>query len=113
MVDYDQLLDLAVDLGYELSMSGAETFRVEDSITRILKTYGLEPEVYAIPNCIHVSVTMPDGKSLTEMRRVGFHGNDLDAVETLTGLSRRICRECPDDVTGRQWLNETCANRRQ
>lgn len=113
MVDYNQLLDLAVDLGYELSMSGAETFRVEDSITRILKSYGLEPEVYAIPNCIHVSVTMPDGKSLTEMRRVGFHGNDLDAVEAFSGLSRRICAEKPDDITGRQWLNETCASRRQ
>ena len=112
MVDYNQLLDLAVDLGYELSMSGAETFRVEDSITRILKTYGLEPEVYAIPNCIHVSVTMPDGESLSEMRRVGFHGNDLDAVETFSGLSRRICSQKPDDETGRQWLNEAIASRR-
>ena len=111
-MDRDQLLDLAVDLGYELSMAGAETFRVEDSISRILKTYGMEPEVYAIPNCIHVSVTMPDGKSLTEMRRVGFHGNDLDSVEIFSALSRRICAEKPDDVTGRQWLNEACANRR-
>ncbi len=111
-MDYNQLLDLAVDLGYELSMSGAETFRVEDSITRILKTYGLEPEVYAIPNCIHVSVTMPDGKSLTEMRRVGFHGNDLDSVEIFSALSRRICTEKPDDVLGRQWLNEAIARRR-
>ena len=112
-MDYNQLLDLAVDLGYELSMSGAETFRVEDSITRILKTYGLEPEVYAIPNCIHVSVTMPDGESLSEMRRVGFHGNDLDSVEIFSALSRRICAEKPDDVTGRQWLNEAIASRRQ
>ena len=111
-MDYNQLLDLAVDLGYELSISGAETFRVEDSISRILKTYGLEPEVYAIPNCIHVSVTMPDGKSLTEMRRVGFHGNDLDSVEIFSALSRRICAEHPDDVTGRQWLNEAIASRR-
>lgn len=112
-MDRDQLLDLAVDLGYELSMAGAETFRVEDSITRILKTYGMEPEVYAIPNCIHVSITMPDGKSLTEMRRVGFHGNDLDSVEIFSALSRRICAEKPDDVTGRQWLNVACAKRRQ
>lgn len=113
MMDYNQLLDLAVDLGYELSMSGAETFRVEDSITRILKTYGLEPEVYAIPNCIHVSVTMPNGESLCEMRRVGFHGNDLDSVEIFSALSRRICAEKPDDVTGRQWLNEAIASRRR
>jgi uncharacterized membrane protein YjjP (DUF1212 family) len=112
-MDYDQLLDLAVDLGHELSMSGAETFRVEESITRILKAYGLEPEVYAIPNCIHVSVTMPDGKSLTEMRRVGFHGNDLDSVEIFSALSRRICSEKPDDVVGRRWLNEAIAKRRK
>ncbi len=112
-MDYHQLLDFAVDLGYELSMSGAETFRVEDSITRILKTYGLEPEVYAIPNCIHVSVTMPDGKSLTEMRRVGFHGNDLDAVERFSGVSRRVCAEKPDNDTARGWLNDACANRRE
>jgi uncharacterized membrane protein YjjP (DUF1212 family) len=102
-----------VDLGYELSMAGAETFRVEDSISRVLKTYGLEPEVYAIPNCIHVSVTMPDGESLSEMRRVGFHGNDLDAVETFSGLSRRICTQKPDTDTARQWLNDACASQRQ
>ncbi len=113
MVNYNQILDLAVDLGYELSMSGAETFRVEDSINRILKSYGLEPEVYAIPNCIHASVTLPDGESLSEMRRVGFHGNDLDSVEIFSALSRRICSEKPDDVIGRQWLNEAIASRRQ
>lgn len=112
-MDYHQLLDLAVDLGYELSMSGAETFRVEDSITRILKSYGLEPEVYAIPNCIHVSVTMPSGESLCEMRRVGFHGNDLDSVEIFSALSRRICAERPDDITGRQWLNDAINSRRK
>ena len=29
-MDYNTLLDLATDLGYELAMSGAETFRVEE-----------------------------------------------------------------------------------
>ena len=28
-MDYNILLDLATDLGYELAMCGAETFRVE------------------------------------------------------------------------------------
>ena len=36
-MEYSKLLDLATDLGYELAMSGAETFRVEESITRILR----------------------------------------------------------------------------
>lgn len=105
-MDYNKILDFATDLGYELSMSGAEIFRVEDSISRILGAYGLEPEVYAIPNCIIVSVTLPDGESLTEMRRVGFHGNDLDMVERLSDLSRKVCREKPEGETAHQWLRQ-------
>ena len=35
------LLDLAADLGYELAVSGAETYRVEDSVRRVLLSYGL------------------------------------------------------------------------
>ena len=111
-MEHDKLLDLATDLGYELSMSGAEIFRVEDSINRILQSYDMEPEVYAIPNCIHVSVTLSDGESLSEMRRVGFHGNDLDAVEQFSGLSRRICKERPSADIGHQWLKEACEKRR-
>ena len=30
-MDYNLLMNLAIDLGYELAMSGAETFRVEES----------------------------------------------------------------------------------
>ena len=34
------LLDLATDLGYELAISGAETYRVEDSARLVLTAYG-------------------------------------------------------------------------
>ena len=34
-MEYSKLLDLASDLGYELAMSGAETFRVEESISTV------------------------------------------------------------------------------
>ncbi len=112
-MDHNKLLDFATDLGYELSMAGAEIFRVEDSISRILRSYGLEPEVYAIPNTIIVSVTLPDGESLTEMRRIGFHGNDLHAVELLSDLSRRVCAEKPDGDTLHQWLRDVKASHRQ
>ena len=80
-MNYNTLLDAVVDLGYELSMCGAETFRVEESITRILQTYGISSEVFAIPNCLTVSIETPEGKPMTRMRRIGYHGNDLDAVE--------------------------------
>ena len=34
------LLEAATTLGYRLAMAGAETFRVEETIQRVLKTYG-------------------------------------------------------------------------
>ena len=55
-MDYDTLLDLVSELGYNLAMSGAETFRIEDSINRILSAYGVESEVFAIPQDNSVNV---------------------------------------------------------
>ena len=103
-MNYSALLDLATDLGYELAMSGAETFRVEDSINRILQTYNVQAEVFAIPNCLIVSIETPDGQPMTRMRRIGYHGNDLDGVERFNGLSRAICNRKPDPEEGKKWL---------
>ena len=110
-MDYDILLDLVMDLGYNLAMSGAETFRVEESINRILATYGIESEVFAITNCMTVSIKTPDGKSTTRIKRIGFHGNDLDTVERYSNLSRKICAEKPNPAIAIQWLEETHRSR--
>ena len=59
-----------------------------------------------------VSLEADNGKPLMVMKRVGFHGNDLDAVERLNALSRRICAETPDPAVAAQWLEETSAARR-
>ncbi len=108
-MDYYLLTEIATELGYELAMSGAETFRVEESIIRVLRTYGIESEVFAIPNCLHISFEAANGKPMTRMRRIGFHGNDLEAVEQYNALSRRICAEKPDPQLARKWLDETKA----
>ena len=103
-MDYESLLDLVTNLGYELAMCGAETFRVEESVTRILQAYKVQAEVFAIPNCLIVSLEAPDGRSMTRMRRIGFHGNNLDAVERLNALSRTLCNRTPDPRDGLVWL---------
>ena len=36
-VDEDTLLDVASEIGFQLSLYGAETFRIEESVYRILK----------------------------------------------------------------------------
>jgi uncharacterized membrane protein YjjP (DUF1212 family) len=112
-MDYNTLLDVAVELAYRLAMSGAETFRVEDSVNRIMHSYGIAAETFAIPNCLHVSIETPDGSPITRMRRIGFHGNDLDAVEKYSNLSRRICAEKPDPAVAMQWLQECSSKLRK
>jgi len=112
-MEYSKLLDLATDLGYELAMSGAETFRVEESISLVLKAYDIDAEVFVIPNCMHISIEPVIGRPLTRMRRIGAHGNDLDAVEKLSGLSRKICAEHPAPEIAAKWLAETKALKKQ
>ena len=106
-MDYNALLDIATWLGYELAMSGAETFRIEESVSRVMSAYGINAEVFAIPNCLHVSIETKEREALTRMRRIGFHGNDLDAVEKFSNLSRRICIEHPEPEIAKAWLKET------
>ncbi len=106
-MDYTVLLDLTVALGYRLAMNGAETFRIEESINRIMDAYGIRAEAFAIPNCLHVSIETADGTPMTRMRRIGHHGNDLDAVEKYSNLSRKICSQCPDPHIAMDWLKET------
>ena len=106
-MEYSRLLDLASDLGYELAMCGAETFRVEETVTLVLKAYGIEAEVFVIPNCMHISIEPVPGQPMTRMRRIGYHGNDLEGVEKFSGLSRAICNRKPSPEEGRQWLEQT------
>ena len=103
-MDYNTLLDMAVDLGYELALAGAETFRVEESVSRCMAAYGVHAEVFAIPNYLMVSITTEDGQPITRMRRIGAHGNNLDAVEKFSNLSRAICNRKPDPTEGLKWL---------
>ncbi len=110
-MDYNTLLDMVTDLGYELAMAGAETFRVEESVSRCMAAYGVEAEVFAIPNYLVVSIITQDGQPITRMRRIGQHGNDLDAVEKFSGLSRAYCSRTPDPKEGIRWMQEVQSRR--
>ena len=104
-MDYHALLDLAVELGYRLAINGAETYRIEESVSRTLSAYGVKAEVFAIPNCLHVSIETPDGTPLTRMCRIGQHGNNLDTMETYSNISRKVCAEKPELAVWSQWMD--------
>lgn len=113
-MDYDSLLDLAADLGYGLLESGAEIYRVEESIQRLLLAYGVQTaDPFVIPTCIIVSFRTPQGQTLTQVRRMSSHGTDVDLIERYNDLCRRLCREVPPLEEARSALEDISQNRRQ
>lgn len=94
--DYNELLEIVSEMGFRLMLSGAEIYRVEESVSRLLQAYGAERgEVFAIPNCIIVSLTSPQGEPMTQIRRMPNHGTDIYLLERYNDLCRRLCRETP------------------
>ena len=106
-MDYNLLMDLAIDLGYELAMSGAETFRVEESVTRMLAAYGVDSDVFAIPSYIMITIRTDNRTPITRMRRIGYHDNNMDSVEKFSNLSRKIVAQKPELEECHQWLADT------
>ncbi len=95
-MDHNELLAVASDLGYGLLESGAEIYRVEEAIGRLLHAYGVaQADPFVIPNCIIVSFATPQGEVLTQVRRMPSHGTDVDLLERYYDLGRRLCREVP------------------
>ncbi len=85
---------------------GAEIYRVEEAVNRLLSAYGVPGDVFAIPNCLMVTVC-PDGEEpMTRIRRVMRNGTDIDSIERYYALCRTICRDTPDMDTARQMLRE-------
>lgn len=104
-MNYDELINTATDVGYMLLANGAEIYRVEESMQRIFRAYAVDTgEIFAIPTCIYVTISTGDGRPVTKIKRCLSRGTNLDKVERVNDLCRRICRDTPDFKTIRQEL---------
>lgn len=112
-MEYNDLMDLVADIGCRMAMSGAETYRIEESINRILSAYGVRSKAYSVPNSLIISILADDDTPYTRLCRIDSHGTDLDAVERYSNLSRRICAETPAPQQARIWLQQTQASGKQ
>jgi len=86
----DMIIDVCMLAGEIMLKSGAETYRVEDTMDRIAKSLGIEqPESFATPTAIIFSV---GGKSRTETRliRINERTTDLEKIARVNHLSRKI-----------------------
>ncbi len=104
---YEELLEFAVSLANKLQSCGAETYRVEETINRIVEAYGVERvDAFVIPSCIMASLETDGGRILTKIRRLKNSETMLDGIERYSALCRRICAEKPSIPEARKLLRE-------
>lgn len=89
-MDLNKLLNISTLAGKILLESGAETYRVEETIVRICLSFGVDnAESFVIPTGIMVSVTKND-EVCTLVRRITSRGVDLNKIDEINSLSRRL-----------------------
>lgn len=94
-METEKLLNFSCELGKQLLQNGAEIYRVEESVERLLKAYGCEQmEVFAIPSCMILSVQEND-RNYSKSARIKTVSNNLRKLDQLNALCREICRETP------------------
>ena len=88
----DFILCKALDIGENILKCGGEPHRIEDTIVRICSAYGsVDTDVFALPSLIIAGIRMPDGTTISQIRRVYKTANNMFKLELMNDISRRIC----------------------
>ncbi len=98
-MNYDALLITTTEIGFQLLKNGAETYRVEDSVTHVLKAYNenlTDINVFAIPNCLIVSFTTTQNVTYTKTKRILNRNQNIDRIVKINSLCRYITANKPD-----------------
>lgn len=92
-MDLNKLLNVSTLAGKIMLESGAETYRVEETISRICTSFGAHTaESFVIPTGIIVTVTYND-EVATLVKRIISRGVDLNKIDRINDLSRKIQEE--------------------
>jgi len=85
-----QILHFAVRAGEIMLQSGAETYRVEDTISRILKSHSFHTvETFVIPTCIITTIDHDNIEPTTFIKRIKNRSTRLDKIALINTLSRQ------------------------
>lgn len=91
-MDYKLLMDTAMLAGEVMLASGAETYRVEDTMHHILKTSELSTiETIVLLTGITASISGEAVKPVTMVKRVSKRSTDLSKIEQVNQISRKYC----------------------
>lgn len=89
------LVETAVLAGEIMLISGAEIYRVENTIDHILRKAGRETaEAIVFSTGIFASLNDPSIEAITVARRVPGRSTNLNRVYLVNDVSRRLCEDC-------------------
>lgn len=71
--------------------NGGETFRVEDTVERMGRAFGLKRvDVFAVPSGVFISITDEEENTQTEVNRLRLRGTNLEKVDQANRVSRQV-----------------------
>ena len=71
--------------------NGGETYRAEDTVTRMARAMGMtEVDVFGIPSGLFISYTDECGERETSVCRIFLHGTHLARVDRVNQISRQL-----------------------
>ncbi len=86
------VLSLAMDIGKSMVRCGAEINRVEETVLRICRAYGMQQtDVFSIVSVIVATTRDQSGGEVTLSRRIYSYATNFRQLEQLNALSRRLC----------------------
>lgn len=93
-MNYKLLMDTAVLAGEIMLRAGAETFRVEDTINRILKNADLQTtEAFVIPTGFFATLDDPSIDAITVTKRINDRSTNLNKIYKVNNISRMLCED--------------------
>lgn len=91
ILNHDELARTVTDAGKLLLENGAETNRVEDTMTRLCYAFGASiVDAYATPTLLMISFTLND-QLVHNIKRVHISETNLSKIDEVNTLSREAC----------------------
>lgn len=96
MNDIEYILDFAVNLGARMLYAGANLERVDDTMTRICRSYHLqEISIYSLSDIIMLGARTADETYASRQITVPSASIHLKRLEQYNQLSRKVCADTP------------------
>lgn len=87
--DYEAVLAFAVNMGEIMLKSGAETYRVEDTICRILSHHHFDKvDTFVTPTVVMATIKNKEIPNSTTLTRIKNRSTRMDKIEMINQLSR-------------------------